>query len=51
MENCKYGKITKTVVEEKDKITTEVIIENPADKKPTGNRVIVSKDNITLQKI
>lgn len=45
------GKITKTNIEEKDKITTEVILENPADNKSTGSRITISNNEITLQKL
>jgi len=44
-------KITKTITEEEGKITTEVVLKNPADDKPTGTRVTISKDEITLQKL
>lgn len=45
------GKLTKTIIEEKDKTATEVTLENPADNTSTGTRVIQNKNEITLQKL
>ena len=41
--------IKKEVIEEKDKITTIVKKESPADNKSTGTKVIQTKESITLQ--
>lgn len=44
------GKFIKTVIEEKNK-TTMVSKLKPVDEKPTGTRIIQTKDSITLQKL
>lgn len=44
------GKFIKTVIEEKNK-TTMVSKLKPVDKKPTGTKIIQTKDSITLQKL
>ncbi len=41
----------KMITKEKYKITTEVIKENPVDKKSTGTKIIQNKNSIILQKL
>lgn len=43
--------IEKIIKEHKNKIITEVLQKSPADKKPTGTRMILKNDSIILQKL
>lgn len=44
------GKFIKTVIEKKDK-TIMISKLEPVDEKPTGTRIIQTRDSITLQKL
>lgn len=41
----------KSIVEDKDEIKIDVLLKKTAEHKSTGNRVIISKENITLQNL
>ncbi len=43
--------VNKKIVKKKGKLIIEVSKKEPADKKPTGTRIIQDKDSITLQKL